>query len=181
MGTMATSAGVGFSENPRSREAGAEAASAAMTKASLSACDLVILFATSKHDPVLLRDGVRSVVGPTDRLFGGSAVGIITADRLGCEGFQVGMAVVASDSMRVDMFIEGGLPDDEHNVGMRLGQQISSRYSTDDSSILLMYDLVKRQMSEGLSLNMARPLIAGMSERGVARPIDAYEIVDAPD
>lgn len=161
---MATNAGVGYSENPRSREAGLEAASAAMTQAGLTACDLVILFATSKHDPVLLRDGVRTVVGPTARLFGGSAVGVITADRLGYEGFQVGVAVVASDSTTIDLFIEGGLPDNEHDVGVRLGQQISSRHRPDDASIVLMYDIVKRRMSEGLSLNMATPLIVGMSE-----------------
>jgi hypothetical protein len=173
---MATKAGVGFSENPRSREAGVEAALAATQQAGIespraatrqagsAACDLVILFATSKHDPVLLSEGVRSVVGPKARLFGGSAVGIITAEHLGYEGFQVGVAVVQSDSLQVDMYIEGGLPDNEHNVGVKLGQQISSRHRTDDSNILLLYDLVKRQMSEGLSLNMATPLIAGMSE-----------------
>jgi hypothetical protein len=161
---MATQAGVGYSENPRSREAGAEAAAAAVAQAGIAACDLVVLFATSKHDPALLRDGVRSIVGPTARLFGGSAVGVITADRLGYEGFQVGVAVLASDSMHASLFIEGGLPDNEYNVGYELGKQIGSRYGVDDASIILMYDIVKRQMSEGLSLNMATPLIAGMSE-----------------
>src|SRR5688572_15881856 len=114
---MATQAGVGYSDNPRSREAGAEAAAAAVAQAGGAVCDLVVLFATSKHDPALLRDGVRSIVGPTARLFGGSAVGVITADRLGYEGFQVGVAVLASDSMHASLFIEGGLPDNEYNVG----------------------------------------------------------------
>ena len=170
---MATKAGVGYSENPRSREAGAEAASAAVAQAGVAACDLVILFATSKHDPTLLREGVRSIVGSTARLFGGSAVGIITGDCLGYEGFQVGVAVISSDSMKVGMFIQGGLPDNEYNVGYELGRQIESRYGGGDSSIILMYDIVKRQMSEGLSLNMATPLIAGMSEALGAWPATA--------
>lgn len=160
---MATRTGVGYSENPRSREAGSEAASAAMTSAGLTACDLVIMFATSKHDPALLRDGVRSVVGPAARLFGGSAVGIITRDRLGYEGYQVGVAVLSSDSVRVDTFIEMGLPDNEYAVGLALGRQIKARAYPGQPNVLLMYDIVKRATSEGVSLNMATPLIAGIS------------------
>jgi hypothetical protein len=126
--------------------------------------DLAMMYATSKHDPALLREGVRSVVGPEAKLFGGSAVGIITKDRLGYEGYQVGVSVISSDSINVDMFIERGLPDNEYNVGYALGEQIKSTAYAGDPSILLVYDIVKRRMSEGLSLNMATPLIAGMSQ-----------------
>ena len=160
---MATTAGVGFSENSNSRLAGAEAARTALREAGAEAGDLVIVFATSKHDPVLLRDGVRSVVGPGARLFGGSAVGIITRDRLGYEGYQAGVAVLASDTMKVDMFLEKGLPDHEYEVGVALGRRIKEQRYTGEPNLLLMYDIVKRTMSEGLSLNMATPLIGGIS------------------
>jgi hypothetical protein len=56
---MTTKAGVGFSQ-VNSREVGIEATQAAMTEANVERCDLVILFAGTKHDPVLLREGVRS-------------------------------------------------------------------------------------------------------------------------
>jgi hypothetical protein len=92
-------AAVGFSEKTTSREAGAEAARAAVAQLETERCDLVLLFGTSKHDPTLLRDGVRSVVGPSVPLFGGSAVGVITNEKLGYEGYQVGVAVIASDSL----------------------------------------------------------------------------------
>src|SRR5215813_1173466 len=108
---MSTRAGVGYSEKPRSWEAAAEAAAAAMAGASAQRCDLAIIYSTEKHDPVQLRNGLRSVIGPSAHLIGGYAVGIITADRIGYEGHQVGVAVITSDSLQIEMFIEHGLPD----------------------------------------------------------------------
>jgi hypothetical protein len=160
-----TRAGVGFSEQTSSREAGAEAAQAALEQGSLEACDLVLMFATSKHDPVAFRDGVRTVVGPDARLFGGSAVGLITNDKLGYEGFEGAVAAIACGDMRADLFIEGGLPDREREVGVALARQIVERSYDEQPNLLLFYDIVKRGLpGEGLSMNMATPLLAGMGE-----------------
>src|SRR5215470_2805455 len=159
---MTTRAGVGFSENPRSWDAGAEAATAAMASAGVTACDLAIIYSTEKHDPVQLRNGLRSVIGPSAHLIGGYAVGIITADRIGYEGHQVGVAVITSDSLQIEMFIEHGLPDNERGVGRALAQQIESCKYKGEPNLLLMYDAVKRSAAEGLALNMATPLIDGM-------------------
>jgi hypothetical protein len=82
-----------------------------MAKAGTRHCDLAILYSTEKHDAAQLRDGLRSVIGPSARLIGGYAAGIITNDQLGYEGHQVGVAVIASDSLQIEMFIERGLPD----------------------------------------------------------------------
>lgn len=168
---QATKAGVGFSENANSRDAGAEAGRAAFASAGLETCDLVLMFATSKHDPGALQDGVRSVVGHEAKLFGGSAVGIITGDQLGYEGFQVGVAAIALNGIDAEMFIERGLPDNEYGVGRALARQIRSRDYADPPNLLLIYDIVKKGMSEGgLSLNMATPLLAGMTEELEAWP-----------
>jgi hypothetical protein len=171
MGTAKmTAVGVGYSENPQSWEAGAEAARAALEQAGLSACDLAILYSTEKHDPTQLRNGVRSAIGPSARLIGGYAVGIITGDRLGYEGHQVGVAVLASDSMQIEMFIELGLPDNERAVGSALGRQIAAQDYRGTPNLLLMYDSVKRSAAEGLALNMATPFIEGLSETLVTWP-----------
>ncbi len=162
---MTTKAGIGYSENAKSRDAGAEAAQAALAETGVDRCDLVIMYTTEKHDPVQFRDGVRSVVGPAAKLIGGYAFGTITKDRLGYDGFQVGVAVLSSDSMKVDMFIEKGLPDNEYDVGFALGKQILSQDYAGQPNILLMYDSVKRALGEGgILLNMATPLIEGMSQ-----------------
>lgn len=163
---MATKVGVGFSENPKSYEAGVEAAKAAMAEAGVSKCDLTIMFSTSKPDPVQLRDGVRSVIGPTSRLIGGYSNGIITKDKLGYDGYQMGVAVMSSDSVKVDMFIEKGLPGNEFNVGVSLGKQIKSKDYSGTPNILIMYDFVKGEPLEGIPFNKnwATPLLEGMSQ-----------------
>lgn len=161
---MASRAGVGYSENSSSGQAGAEVARAALADGGLDHCDLVLVYATEKHDPTQLRDGIRSVVGPKARLIGGYSMGIITNDRLGYAGYQVGLAAIASDTMRVDMFIETGLVDREREVGVVLGEQIKSQRYKGDPNLLLMYDSVKRSAAEGLALNLATPLIAGVTQ-----------------
>jgi len=163
--TQRVRAGVGFSELPGSREAGMDAARAAFDQGSLDACDLVLMFATSKHDPAAFRDGVRSVVGPRARLFGGSAVGVITNDRAGYEGFQAGVAAIATGDVRAEMFLESGLPGNERATGAALARQIAGRGYAEDPSLLLLYDIVRRrEPGEGLSMTMPTPLLAGMSE-----------------
>jgi len=156
--------GVGYSEGSRSRDAGIEAARAAVEEAGTERCDLVILYSTDKHDPVELRNGVRSVVGPKARLIGGCSMGTITKDKLGYDGYQVGVAAFSSPSMAIDMFMAGKLPDNEYKVGLDLGNQIKSKEYTGIPNILLLYDSVKRPAAEGMALNLATPLIKGMSD-----------------
>jgi len=156
--------GVGHSSAGSSRQAAREAAEQAMARAGTDRCALALVFASSKHDPEAIRQGVREVVGPGARIAGGAAVGVITNDVVGFDGHDVGVAVLDSDSVAVDVFGEGGLPDDERAVGERLGRRVRAGSYRGDPNVLLLYDIVKKQMSEGLSLNMATPLLAGMEE-----------------
>jgi small ligand-binding sensory domain FIST len=159
---MSTSVGVGFSDLSDSFAAGVAAARAALHRAGTGACDLAWLFATSKHDAARLRDGVRSVIGARPRLVGGYAVGIITNDALGYEGFQVGVATFASDTMRVDILIERNLASNERAVGARLGARLAAEVPP-DAGVVMVYDAVNR--TEGrLKLNMATPLLDGVAE-----------------
>ena len=167
-----TRIGVGWSENPESRAAGAEAASMAVAAGGVERPDLALLFATSRQDPVKLRDGVRSVIGPRARLAGGGAVGIITHDFLGYDGCEVGIVLLASDSIRAEVFLErleavagGG----ERAAGERLGRRLAAAGLPAESSLLLLYDSIGRAEG-GKRLNMATPLIAGMSEHLGAWP-----------
>jgi hypothetical protein len=91
-------------------------------------------------------------------------MGIITNDRLGYAGHQVGLAAIESASMCIDMFIETGLVDREREVGFALGKQIKSKQYDGVANLLLMYDSVKRSAAEGLALNLATPLIEGVTQ-----------------
>ena len=163
---MSTKVGVGFSENPKSREAGIEAAKAAMAETGVSKCNLAMMYSTSKHDPTELRDGVRSAIGPESRLIGGYSNGIITNERLGYDGYQVGVAVMSSETVKTDIFIEKGLAGNEYKVGVSLGKQIKRKEYTGIPNILLMYDFVKEKPLEGMSwnINWATPLLEGMGQ-----------------
>ena len=67
---MATTAGVGFSERVKSRDAGVAAARMAANRSRGETAHLVFVMATAKHNPDKLVEGVRSVVGAKARLIG---------------------------------------------------------------------------------------------------------------
>lgn len=169
---MATRAGVGFSDNSSSSEASAEATKAAMAEAGTDRVDLVLLYHTAKHDPTAFQRGVRAVAGPKARLIGGYAGGIITRDHLGYDGYQCGVAVLSSDTVAVDLFVEHGLKDrGEHEVGRGLGRQIGRAALQESGGLIYMYDSVKRfSPVGGFDMNIATYLVEGMSETMITWP-----------
>lgn len=156
-------AGVGASEEADSFSAGAKATRQALERAGLEACDFVLLFSTSKHDPEKVRDGVRSVVGPTTRITGGYAVGIITNDFLSYGGYEIGVAVFRSAAYEFNLHIAGDLPLNEEAVGRALGSAMSAAGVAADDPVLLFYDSVDRTSGK-MRLNMATPLLAGVEQ-----------------
>ncbi len=161
---MSTKAGVGFSAKSDSKEAGIEAAKAALAQAKVDGCDMAILYSTSKQDPHQLKEGVRSVIGDKPMLMGGWAVGIITKDHLGYGGFETGIAVIKSDTIRFDTFLQGGLgTGEEYKVGLELGKQIAKKSFSGDWSLFLKYDSIRKERKP-LPMNMGTPIVRGMSE-----------------
>lgn len=163
---MSTTFGVGCSDISRSRDAGIAAATAALADARLTDCDLALLFSTARHDPVALRDGVRDVIGELPRLIGGYSNGIITRDYLGYDGCQVGVAVMASDSVQVDMFVAHGLHDRPFEAGLCLGEQIRSGHYAGSPCMLLWYDFIRGAVDETMPVNpnWSTPLLAGLTD-----------------
>ena len=154
---MSTQVGVGFSENPKSYDAGIEAATAALANTEIKKSDLAILFSTTKQNPSQLLSSVRSVVGPNTRIIGGQGNGVITTNKFGYEGYQVGVAVLTSDSFDVDLFSEGGLPDNDYNVGVALGKQIKTRKTKGKGNLFIFYDLIKGKPTEECRMNINFP------------------------
>lgn len=139
-----------------------DAARSAMEQAGSVAARLVFVMAAPKHDPAQLVQGIRAVVGKEARLVGGSAGGVITNEHLGYDGYQVGVAVLSSDTMNADVFVENGLPEEEYEAGRRLGEQVGKNGA---SSLLFLYDSVRRTIPDGgPELNHATPLIEGMAQ-----------------
>jgi len=161
---MGTKVGISYSENPNSFEAGIEVCKSALEDGNMDACDLAILYSTPKHNSAQLLDGLRSIIGPTPRLIGGYSVGIITKDYLGYDGYQAGVVLLSSETVDIDMYLEKELPNNEFDVGLALGKQIKSKAYKGTPNILIMYDSIKKKSTEGVSLNLATPLIKGIEQ-----------------
>lgn len=161
---MTTRVGVGQSVDSDSFNAGLMAARNAMQSASLEQIDLALVFATAKHRPTPLRDAIREVIGPRARIVGGNAVGIVTNNSLGYDGTEVGVALVSSDTARFQTYIARDLANNEVDTGERLGRQLRLDESSSVSGLLMFYDTVNLT-EDRVRLNMATPLIEGMSRQ----------------
>ena len=76
-----------------------------------------LLFSTSRHDPIDLLTAVRTVLGADVPVYGGWAVGIISADMLGYDGFQIGVALFWLKDAEVNILVGRGLAEGESAVG----------------------------------------------------------------
>ena len=87
--------GIGYSENPKTALAGKEAAVEALAKAKKTTpCDMVLLFATARHEAHALRAAVAQIVGPQAKIVGGAATGCISNDKFGYAGDQIILAAI---------------------------------------------------------------------------------------
>ena len=158
-----TYAGTGFSSRTDSFRAGAEAAAAALDQAQVRTCELAIIMSTSRHNPQQFLAGVRAVLGPQPQVLGTYAVGVITNEHLGYDGYQCGVAVLASTTVRADLFLQTDLADNEFACGQALAQQVLARAYDGPPSLLFFYDSINRTTGR-FRMNMGTPLLAGMAE-----------------
>ena len=157
---MSPKVGCSYSNNTNSKDAGVEVAKKAMLNTGIKKADLVFLFFTTKHDPLLLKEGVREVVGKDVKIVGGNAIGVITKENLSYLGSEVGIAIFDLNGANVDCFMEPNIDINEFDAGFKLGKKIADA-KISDASILMMYDSIKKA---GSALNMATPMLAGMEK-----------------
>lgn len=154
-------AAVATTELQDSAAAGAHVAASALSQLAGLPPRLALLFCTSRHDPDVLLAAVHTVLGADVPVIGGFAVGTITHDSLGYDGYQVGLAVIGSDTpLPVTLAREPGLAGREHDLGARLGAALGP--TSEGDSLLLFYDTVK-SVDGKPALNLATPLLAGLS------------------
>lgn len=154
--------GVGWSDDPNSYHAASEAAFEAVKAISQNEYHLALLFATGRHDCPAVREGVRAVLGETCSLVGGNAAGVIVNDRLGYDGYQIGVAVFHfADTVQLDIISKSGLADNEEKIGCQLGDAIRKESYQGEPSIVLLYDAINR-LSGTLKYNMSSNLLGGL-------------------
>ncbi|MES2767099.1 MAG: FIST N-terminal domain-containing protein [Bacteroidota bacterium] len=154
--------GVGFSERSDSFQAGKEAAENALKELSTGKSDLIMLFATSKHNSELLLNGVRVTAGEDAKLMGGSTVGIITNDKLGYAGYQVGVAAFSLEGVEAHLLFEENLVNREFETATALGMRLNE-ITDENSNLIVFYDSVKKlALTSPPQLNLATPIVDGL-------------------
>lgn len=155
---------VGFSDNPDTAIAGREAIRQALQRAQRTdCCDMVLLFATARHDAHSLRKAVSTAVGPTVPIVGGAAIGVITNTQFGYAGDQVALALIWFAQGQCELFVQGGLNGSEVEVGRLLGQRLINKGIGPDTSIMLFYDAIDRSRGD-VRIAMAVYLLQGLEE-----------------
>lgn len=151
-------AGVAYAVDENSFEAGKRAAAEAVRKIGQKG-NLVLSFCTSRHDYNACFEGIKSEVGDIP-IIGGPAIGVITNNYLGYEGYQVGVAIL-TDDLNFDTAAVGGLDKDEREVGLELGRQLSVKRNSKEKLILLFYDSIRSSPPPAPVLNVSSYLIDG--------------------
>ena len=160
--------GVGRSNNPDPREAGAEAARRAADMLNHAEDPAwVLLFCGGKHDPAAVLAGLRGIVGPLP-VVGGSAAGTVTSAGFGYSGFEVAVGLFPAALGFPEILVDGGLLEGEAAAGRRLGDGLRG-IADDDRVVLLFYDSVAATAPP--RLHPASLLIEGIYEGlGACRP-----------
>jgi hypothetical protein len=161
---MATRAGTGFSDEIDSALAGHMAAMEATGGRAITGAPLVFLFISARHDAVQVHTAVRAIVGPDAVIAGGSGGGVITGERLGMTGYEVGVAMIESDDLRAEVFLQEGVDNDPFQAGVALARQMEATGDDPDRSLLFFFDSVKVPAGAGPpQLNMATPFVDGLA------------------
>ncbi|HHU75270.1 MAG TPA: GGDEF domain-containing protein [Firmicutes bacterium] len=156
---------VGYCDNPDSALAGRLATQKALDASGRTdVCDLVLLFCTARHNQQILRQEVARVTGNYRRIYGGGAAGIITNNRFGYAGDQVGVACIWLEGSSCHVIDEGGLSLSEFNTGGKLGVKFAKLGISPDSTMMLFYDAVKREPGN-IRLAMSTWLLEGMERQ----------------
>lgn len=123
---------------------------------------LAILFYSENHDAQKIVNILSGALNKID-IVGGTSPGYITNDTLEVEQPYVSLAVLTGDNFNVETFYADRLNEREFEVGLELGEH--AKAFKEESQGILFYDSVKQSVSEGApALNMATPLLAGISE-----------------
>jgi hypothetical protein len=133
--------GVGYCSKSDAFASGRIVAETAMANGDIENPNLVIAFCHGQLDADEFLKGLRSVVGITVPIIGGSAVGIITNDHLSYDGSPAGAAILQSDKIECQIGCGSNLDKDERKAGRELAENLS--HIDDGNFLLIFYDSIK--------------------------------------
>lgn len=127
---------------------------------------LAILFYSHHHDAKKIVNIISAALNETD-IVGGVSPGYMTNETLEVDQPYVALAVIKGDEVGVKTFYADQIKECEFETGLELSERVKS--FKEDPQGILFYDSVKQSVSEGApALNMATPMLAGMSQSGLS-------------
>jgi small ligand-binding sensory domain FIST len=105
-------------------------------------------------------------VGPRTPILGGSAIGVVTSDRLDYGAFPAAVAALELGGPLRGVASADGLDRDERDTGRRLGRALAASGQDDAAALLLFYDSIRASPTESSPpvMNASRPLVEGLVE-----------------
>jgi len=157
--------GTGFYSHQNAYESGKQAIQQALHHGSIETPDLVLAFCSGEVDAQAFYQGMRSTLGDSTPIIGGSALGIITNDHLAYEGPTVGVAALQLDDTWLRVAVARDIDQDEHQAGKNVGQLLSNGET--GNVLLMFYDSVKSPPTPQTPpvMNSSPPIIAGIETK----------------
>ncbi len=152
---MATRAGVGHSTLTTSRDAGREAAAAALAALGEHPADIVVVFSTTGYDQAELLQAVRESC-PDARISGCSAEGVIAHDLSAESDHATAIMALSSDSFSFHPFLVEGYDVDSRRAGEVLAEEVAAAGTQDLVCLLLFPDGLTGNCSSFLKAVHAR-------------------------
>ena len=156
--------GIGYANIRDAYQLGKSVAENALRTGRISSPSMLIAFCGGKVDHEAYFKGLQALVGDNTPIIGGSAIGIITNDKLSYEGFPAGAAIIESDRLQHIGASAANLNKNEKVAGQRLAQQFPD--PADGKLLLIFYDSIKREPTDVTPpvINASPPLIEGIEK-----------------
>ena len=157
-----TKIGISYGNDQEAYSLGRRTALAALQSGGIERADLLLAFGSGNLDLDQFYQGLRSFVGATTPIVGGSGLGVITRKHLSYEGFPAAVAAIQSESISFAVASAGGLDRGEAATGMKMIDDLV--LSAADKLLLLFYDSIRVPASKAAPpvLNSSAPLLDGV-------------------
>jgi len=157
-----TKIGISYGNDRDAYSLGRSSAQAALQSGGIDRADLLLAFGSGSLDLDLFYQGLRSVVGASTPIVGGSGLGVITQDHLSYEGFPAAVAAIQSDSISFAVTSAGDLDRGEAATGRKMVDDLP--LCAADKLLLLFYDSIRVPASKEAPpiLNSSAPLLDGV-------------------
>lgn len=156
--------GIGYYNAQDAFKCGKNVSEDAIRSGGIERPDLVLAFCHGLMDGHEFYKGIRSVVGDQVPIIGGSAVGVITNEKLSYTDRPAGLAIIESDRIRYKVTTAGDLNKNEKTTGANLAGELAGEQ--DGKLLLVFYDSVKAPATDKTPpiMNASPLLLQGIKE-----------------